>query len=106
MIKAKKSLGQNFLIDNNILEKITNTTDIENKKKGEQIVGSSATMWILGFNMFIMPSITGDITAMVTDKDGNFSIDDIQGVKLNPIDYSFSLSSITKINYFMTAIKK
>ena len=31
MIKAKKSLGQNFLIDNNILEKITNTADIENK---------------------------------------------------------------------------
>ncbi len=31
MIKAKKSLGQNFLIDNNILEKITNTTNIENK---------------------------------------------------------------------------
>ena len=31
MIKAKKSLGQNFLIDKNILEKITNTTDIENK---------------------------------------------------------------------------
>ena len=31
MIKAKKSLGQNFLIDNNILEKITNTTPIKNK---------------------------------------------------------------------------
>ena len=31
MIKAKKSLGQNFLIDKNILEKITNTTNIENK---------------------------------------------------------------------------
>ena len=31
MIKAKKSLGQNFLIDENILEKITNITDIENK---------------------------------------------------------------------------
>ena len=31
MIKAKKSLGQNFLIDKNILEKITNVTDIENK---------------------------------------------------------------------------
>ena len=31
MIKAKKSLGQNFLIDNNILEKIVNCTDIENK---------------------------------------------------------------------------
>ena len=29
MIKAKKSLGQNFLIDKNILEKIINTTNIE-----------------------------------------------------------------------------
>ncbi len=31
MIKPKKSLGQNFLIDKNILEKIINTTNIENK---------------------------------------------------------------------------
>ena len=31
MIKAKKSLGQNFLIDKNILEKIVNSTNIENK---------------------------------------------------------------------------
>ena len=31
MIKAKKSLGQNFLIDNNLLEKIINITNIENK---------------------------------------------------------------------------
>ena len=31
MIKAKKSLGQNFLIDNNIIDKITNIIDIENK---------------------------------------------------------------------------
>ena len=31
MIKAKKSLGQNFLIDKNILEKITNIINIENK---------------------------------------------------------------------------
>ena len=31
MIKAKKSLGQNFLIDQNILEKIVNTTSIKNK---------------------------------------------------------------------------
>ena len=31
MIKAKKSLGQNFLIDKNILEKITNTAKITNK---------------------------------------------------------------------------
>ena len=31
MIKAKKSLGQNFLIDKNVLEKIVNTTKINNK---------------------------------------------------------------------------
>ena len=31
MIKAKKSLGQNFLIDKNIIDKIINTTTIENK---------------------------------------------------------------------------
>ncbi len=31
MIKAKKSLGQNFLIDKNILEKIVNSTEILNK---------------------------------------------------------------------------
>ena len=31
MIKPKKSLGQNFLIDKNIIEKITNLVDIKNK---------------------------------------------------------------------------
>ena len=31
MIKAKKSLGQNFLVDKNIIETITNIIDIENK---------------------------------------------------------------------------
>ena len=31
MIKAKKSLGQNFLIDKNILEKIVRSTNIEDK---------------------------------------------------------------------------
>ena len=31
MILAKKSLGQNFLVDKNLLEKITNISDISNK---------------------------------------------------------------------------
>tara|TARA_B100001057_G_scaffold315448_1_gene315561 strand:- start:616 stop:1401 length:786 start_codon:yes stop_codon:yes gene_type:complete len=31
LIKAKKSLGQNFLIDQNIIEKIVNTTSIKDK---------------------------------------------------------------------------
>ena len=31
MIKAKKSLGQNFLIDQNVIDKIINLIDIKNK---------------------------------------------------------------------------
>ena len=31
MIKAKKSLGQNFLIDKNILNKISNILEIKNR---------------------------------------------------------------------------
>ena len=31
MIKAKKSLGQNFLIDKNVLDKIVSLIEIENK---------------------------------------------------------------------------
>ena len=31
-IKAKKSLGQNFLIDRNVLEQIVNTVEITNKE--------------------------------------------------------------------------
>ena len=31
MIKAKKSLGQNFLIDDSIIDKILETTSINNK---------------------------------------------------------------------------
>ena len=31
MIKAKKSLGQNFLIDQNVIKKIISVIDIENK---------------------------------------------------------------------------
>ena len=31
MVKFKKSLGQNFLIDQNIINKISNLVDIKNK---------------------------------------------------------------------------
>ena len=31
MIRTKKSLGQNFLIDQNIIDKIINTVEIKNK---------------------------------------------------------------------------
>ena len=38
MIKAKKSLGQNFLIDQNILNKIVNFINIENKPNLVKII--------------------------------------------------------------------
>ena len=53
------------------------------------------------YNKFIKPS---ELANML--EQANFNIDDIQGVNVNPVDFSFSLSSITKINYFMTATKK
>ena len=36
MVKFKKSLGQNFLIDKNIINKISNLVDIKNKIVLEQ----------------------------------------------------------------------
>ena len=51
MIKAKKSLGQNFLIDNNILELIVNTIDIKNKSVVEIGPGTgNLTKYILKKN--------------------------------------------------------
>jgi 2-polyprenyl-6-hydroxyphenyl methylase/3-demethylubiquinone-9 3-methyltransferase len=53
------------------------------------------------YKKFIKPSELAKMLEMV-----DLNIDNIKGVKLNPIDYSFTYSSITKINYFMTATKK
>ncbi len=51
MIKAKKSLGQNFLIDKNILKKIVSVTEIENKPVLEIGPGTgSLTSYILKNN--------------------------------------------------------
>ena len=47
-IKAKKSLGQNFLIDREILEQIVNTVEITNKEILEIGPGSgNLTAYIL-----------------------------------------------------------
>jgi len=51
LIRAKKSLGQNFLIDENILEKITSTADIKDKTILEIGPGSgNLTSYILKKN--------------------------------------------------------
>ena len=47
-IRAKKSLGQNFLIDRNVLEQIVNTVEIKNKNILEIGPGNGAlTTFIL-----------------------------------------------------------
>ena len=50
MIKAKKSLGQNFLIDNNIIDKIINIVEIKNK------------------NVLEIGPGTGNLTSKILDK--------------------------------------
>tara|TARA_Y100000816_G_scaffold282455_1_gene258174 strand:- start:62 stop:847 length:786 start_codon:yes stop_codon:yes gene_type:complete len=62
LIKAKKSLGQNFLIDKNVLEKITNTAKIENKSILEIGPGTgNLTSYILKKNPKKMIVIEKDI---------------------------------------------
>jgi len=53
------------------------------------------------YKKFIKPSELAKMLEMA-----DLNIDNIKGVKLNPFDYSFTYSSITKINYFMMATKK
>ena len=53
------------------------------------------------YKKFIKPSELAKMLEL-----SSLDINDIKGVKLNPIDYSFTFSSMTKINYFMTSTKK
>ena len=53
------------------------------------------------YGKFIKPSELARLVELA-----EFKVEDISGVKLNPIDYTFSLSRMTKINYFITTIKK
>lgn len=53
------------------------------------------------YEKFIRPSELNKIL-----EKSNYKTIDIKGVKVNPIDFTFSFSSITKINYFMTSIKQ
>ena len=61
MTKAKKSLGQNFLIDKNILEKITESANIENKTILEIGPGTgNLTSYILKKNPKVLFAIEKD----------------------------------------------
>ena len=73
-IKAKKSLGQNFLIDRAVLEKIVSTTDINNKEILEIGPGSgNLTTYILKKNPKKIHVIEKDdnLASLLKDKFNN-----------------------------------
>ena len=74
MIKAKKSLGQNFLIDKNILEEIVNVTDIQDKIILEVGPGTgNLTSYILKKNpkQFFVIEKDNDLAYMLRNKFNN-----------------------------------
>ena len=90
-IKPKKSLGQNFLIDRNVLEQITNATDIQNKEVLEIGPGSgNLTTYILKKNpkKFYVIEKDEDLVLLLKEKFENeieIISDDILKVSENKI---------------------
>ena len=90
-IKAKKSLGQNFLIDRNILEQIVDTVDIENKEVLEIGPGSgNLTTYILKKNPKKLHVIEkdNDLALLLREKfndEINIINDDVLSVSENDI---------------------
>ena len=89
--KTKKSLGQNFLIDRNILEKIVNTVDIYNKEVLEIGPGSgNLTTYILKNNPKKVYVIEKDdeLATLLEEKFGNeinIINDDVLNIKEDKI---------------------
>jgi 16S rRNA (adenine1518-N6/adenine1519-N6)-dimethyltransferase len=80
MIKAKKSLGQNFLTDRNILEKITNVTTIKNKTILEVGPGTG------NLTSFILKNNPKKVFVIEKDNDLAKSLNESFGEKLTVIN--------------------
>ena len=74
MIRAKKSLGQNFLVDKDIIQKILKSTDIEGKEVLEVGPGTgNLTDEILKFNpkkLFLVEK-DNDLSKLLTERFGD-----------------------------------
>ena len=92
MIKAKKSLGQNFLIDQNIIDKIINTVEIDNKSILEVGPGTgNLTKAILKKNpkkLIVIEKDNNLAELLKKDFDNNIKIinDDILKINENKLD--------------------
>ena len=96
MIKAKKSLGQNFLVDENVIKNITNIVDIKNKDVLEIGPGTgNLTDKIIAQKPKSLILIEKDktLTAELKDLDHKISL-----INKNDIDYLDMLYR-TKFNY-------
>jgi len=80
LIKAKKSLGQNFLIDRKILEKIVNIIPIKNKIVLEIGPGTG------NLTSFILKKKPKKLTVIEKDKDLVFKLIDIFNKQINVIN--------------------
>ena len=79
MIRAKKSLGQNFLIDNEILNKIVNSVEIENKNVLEIGPGTG------NLTKYILNKKPKNFTVIEKDNDLIFNLKNQFKEKLNII---------------------
>ena len=92
MIRAKKSLGQNFLIDQNIIDKIINTVEIDNKSILEVGPGTgNLTRAILKKNpkkLIVIEKDNNLAELLKKDFDNNIKIvnDDILKIDENKLD--------------------
>ena len=80
MIKAKKSLGQNFLIDKNILKKITEIISIKNKNVLEIGPGTG------NLTSFILKNKPKKVIVVEKDKDLAFNLNNIFNDQLTIIN--------------------
>ena len=100
MIKAKKSLGQNFLIDKEIIKKIVDLIDLKNKTVLEVGPGTgNLTFQILNKNpkkllviekdnqVSFIPSTTDDTSKVDASKAGSQLEDIIKAILSNYPDY-------------------
>ncbi|MBU4692099.1 16S rRNA (adenine(1518)-N(6)/adenine(1519)-N(6))-dimethyltransferase RsmA [Mycoplasma zalophi] len=106
-IKAKKSLGQNFLEDKNILFKIANATDIENKTVIEIGPGQGALTKLLvkKAKKVIAYEIDKDMIEILQSdiKDDNFELIHADFLKENLSSIEKNSVIVANIPYYITS---
>ena len=97
MLIPKKSLGQNFLIDKNIVNKIVNLVNIKNKNIVEIGPGTGQlTSEILKKKPKKLILLEKDVNLFIKLKDQNKDIKNLEIYNLDALKYNYS--NLEKIN--------